>query len=228
MKLVGSFLAAFAVGIWIGSAGVANAHSAATWYPSVWGPGSLTDINFKYNDQFPTGAWRNRIEDAVTKWNDVQPNQISFQSLPNDNSKNYSADCSHYSQEEDVVYYLDFGQSFYGWSPACYLANGNIKQFVMVFNSYWNWNRQTSDPGNTEIDALSTAVHEFGHAGGFYGHFSDTSAGGTCPLGDYSGWQTMCDSVGNLTGGTDNELGKKFRRTLESHDEHTFDNAYGP
>ncbi len=208
--------------------GVANAHPAANWYPTKWGPASLPIINWKFHTGFPTGAFRTRVLDGAGKWNAVQATAFTFTKLSTDNAQGYSvpANCASapYMQEENVVYYRSIGA--FGVTGTCMNSQGNIKYALVSFDSTGqNWYTGTGDPGAAQIDAHSVASHEFGHFTGFSGHFTTPDI---CPIVNpvnLDAWQTMCDGVVVLTPFAD-DLGVKFRRTLEAHDKHTFDGAY--
>lgn len=96
---------------------------------------------------------------------------------------------------------------------------------LVSFDSSLTWSTSTNDPTASEVDAEHVAAHELGHLTGFIGgpidHFSrDADCDRDVPV-DYSEWETMCTSVDQIIG-TDDEYGLKFRRTLETHDTHTF------
>ena len=74
----------------------------------------------------------------------------------------------------------------------------------------WYTGVSTSVPSG-KSDARSVAIHEFGHAAGFKGHFEGTS------LCSGSIRQTMCPTLPS---------GTSYMRTLESHDKHTIVSAY--
>jgi hypothetical protein len=205
-----------------------NAHSAANWYPLKWGAASLPAINYKFHTSVGS-AFRNRVEDADARWDAVQPSAFTFNRLATDNPQPYSGStvpCQNapYAQEENVVYYR--GISAFGETARCANAQGNIKWTLVSFDSTGqSWYTGTGSPGSNQIDAFHTATHEFGHFTGFSPHFTaQDTCNTTLPL-NLATWQTMCDAVQILSPVGD-ELGETFRRTLETHDKHTFDGAY--
>jgi len=235
VRIGAAFLLSVVIGLVL-APGRASSHLSTDWYPNVWGTATRpTIITFKFNDQFPNGEWRDRVSEAIAKWNSIQPNALSFAQLASDNPHSFSQDCAAYAVEEDVLYYRDANAAYFGHTRTCLVSGSSspIKNFIMDFDKSWIWNKYASDPQPGEIDALSAIVHEFGHATGFSGHFNATGANQVCPVingvPDVANWQTMCDSVDNLVSDqTYSELfnGYKFRRTLETHDQHTFDHAY--
>jgi hypothetical protein len=176
------------------------------------------------------------VRDAVDSWNNVQPNTFEINELATDNSQGYVAadPCQDgpYDLEENVIYLRAFSLAFNALTQACpQLGNGNIKYVLMSFNSdsETTWNTGTDDPTSGELDAEHIAAHEFGHFTGFNGinaghFFSHNDCDQDPPIAYASDWQTMCDATIVLVGAP--EEGKKFRRTLEAHDKHTFDSAY--
>jgi hypothetical protein len=78
----------------------------------------------------------------------------------------------------------------------------------MAVNSQVNWYTGTGVPPPNKYDVFSVLVHEFGHATGWGPNH--LQGGGTCPV------HVMCPTLGNGV----------TRRVLQSHDSHTFDNAY--
>lgn len=227
---------AFSLGVLIGGVvamqGAAAAHAASNYYGVPWGTDGLPVITYKFSDNFPTtGGWRARVLDAAERWSNVDPTNFSFSDLANDNPQNYSNQCPDYDYEENVIYYRSLTGA-YGSTSVCPKANGNAKWFTLSLDSTdQNWYSGTGSPGNTEIDLWSVVQHELGHAAGMVttsttsGHFSsDADCDRDAPI-DWGSWQTMCAGTAQILG-YDQEEGKTFRRTLETHDNHTLDNQY--
>lgn len=93
---------------------------------------------------------------------------------------------------------------------------GHTTKFHIGFNPDYSWYTGTGTPASGVYDFRSIATHEFGHATGFYGHFSDSSI--LCiPGSDAEPRHTMC-RVG-YPGGA-------YWRSTEEHEIHTFLGAY--
>lgn len=88
-------------------------------------------------------------------------------------------------------------------------SGGIITRSAMRFDPFETWyvGSSTSVPSGS-LDLRSTATHEYGHALGFSGHFTDVCSPTV---------QTMCQ--GAITGSS-------VKRTLESHDVHTVQPKY--
>lgn len=209
-------------------------HSASTYFLVTYGSGDLPNITYRFTQSVPNTTFRGRVEDGADKWTAVGGVDLNLVrgSLTADNFA--YANCNKGPTGVATVHYKDIGGPFaYGVTIVCLKNNGNIREFRIALNSdVYGWNITTSDPGSSEVDVWSVSAHEFGHGvGGWLDassgqHFSNNTV---CPVnssgGLFASWQTMCDSVDNLTP-PDDEYAKKFRRTLEEHDIHTFENAY--
>lgn len=77
--------------------------------------------------------------------------------------------------------------------------------------SNWYVGSSSSVPSG-QYDLRSVAVHEFGHAGGFSGHWD--GVGEDCTGSDR---ETMCSGLPS---------GTSYKRSIEAHENHTFDSAY--
>ncbi len=228
-RALASLTLGFLLGVVIAAQGTAVGHNAATWYGIPWGSDGLPSITYKFNDNFPTGNWRDRVRDAADRWSNVDPNNFAFNNLSSDNPKNFGNQCADYDFEENVIYYRNLSGA-YGLASVCAKSNGNAKWFTVSFDSSQNWYRGTGNPASNEIDAWSVAQQELGHGTGFLAgsggdHFSsDSDCDRDAPI-DLDSWQTMCAGTVQILG-YDEEKGHTFRRTLETHDKHTLDNQY--
>lgn len=90
----------------------------------------------------------------------------------------------------------------------------NITRTAIRFDDR-KWFNRTGTPLSDEADYWSVVTHELGHATGFGDALNDHFGGNTlCPSGDVNARQTMWESApANATA----------FRTLEDHDERTFD-----
>jgi hypothetical protein len=86
-------------------------------------------------------------------------------------------------------------------------SGSTITRARVFLDTLDGWYLGSGSPGGL-YDGRSALTHELGHVGGFSGHFADACSGTI---------NTMCPTVA---------AGTTHMRTLESHDEHTFDGAY--
>jgi len=212
-------VAAVTFGFAAGAGSPASGHSTDTYLNLLWSAADLPNVGWKFHTNVPTGAVRNRIIESNDPWDATTANiNLVKQS---GNGRAFSNDCNDYGQEENVVYWRNI--SNYGVTAQCYFAESlRMHHFTLSLDSGVKWQTGTNDPNQFEIDLLSIAIHEFGHGGG-WSHFF---LGDTCSTtGPYSDWNTMCATI-DVLDPPGSELGKKFRRTLENHDIHTYENAY--
>jgi hypothetical protein len=191
------------------------------WYHSEWQADHHTglDIKWRFTTPFPDGAKRDRVIDAFQKWNGLGQ-KMKFGRLSDVNE--FTIDCDG-----------DPGSAYHGifWRNIDALARtmqcdharwdgskgSTLHEFHITFDSDRSWHGYLTDPPGNEYDFYSVAVHEVGHATGFYGAYAD---GHFDPGGDLCGTdaeQTLCPYV---------SMGESHWRSLEEHDKHTFDNAY--
>jgi len=109
---------------------------------------------------------------------------------------------------------IDGGGGTLGVTSTCALqsAPNTLRTFKMNLDDSENWYTGTGSPPGNQIDVQSVATHEFGHAAGAQ-HFPNNNQ--VCP--NNSTMETMCPFYTAGTG---------WLASLESHDEHTFSNAY--
>lgn len=208
-----------------GTAAIAHAHSAGSFYYSGWPAGH--NETYWFRDNVPTGNFRSRVIDGAYEWNDT-PNDGNAE--PNfynggeksDSGGDWNQPCqANYS----AIYFRDLdsiSSGAVGYTPFCKVVvsdGGNswtkITKFSLNLDSDRDWYTGTGDAPDwpPDVDAWSIASHEFGHATGWEGHFNDS--GDQCP-GDGTE-ATMCPVY---------EGGSERWRTLSDHDSHTFENQY--
>ena len=126
---------------------------------------------------------------------------------------------------DNVVSKSDLGSAEYGHTLVCPSASTNAERFHLELNSvdfdfYWG---SGSDYPNGEAHARGILTHEFGHAAGgwldpFVGHWDQEGQVNLCQHNSSVEFHTMCSGV--------SKANSWKQATLESHDVHTFENAY--
>jgi hypothetical protein len=172
-------------------------------------------INWHFTPEVQAGAFRDRVRDGTGGWNAVQSSVFRFSNQPEIPNYDGLADCNMRPDRNAIHYQVTPGA--FAATSKC-VNQGQIEHATLTFDSAsTNWYKGTGNPANHEVDVWSTASHEWGHMTGWGGHFG---VGGPQCSGAQATWQTMCNSLGP------GEKGKTFRRSLEGHDQHTFDNQY--
>ena len=210
-------------------AGPAVAHPASDFYDWVPGggldlwPGRPPDVDVHFASGEVSATRETSITVAFNKWEDVSGATFSF-TFGADRA-NYAAwdrsDCS--PEPTNTIHWdssLPNSTGFDAFTTLCQ-TSGVISSFQVVFDSDSgaNWHNDETNPPAGSLDLRSLAAHEAGHAtGGWlqqsnFGHFNENST--ECP--NNNNRHTMCPTI---------VLGTDWARTLGTHDEHTFANAY--
>lgn len=188
-----------------------TAHPSGDFYVGRWF-GSAVD--YWFSSAVPSGAFRDRVENGEGKWGALPP------SLHFVRARTWSGTIPCFNccanPGDNVVRYpsIDGVGGVYAETRICHPGN-IMEEFQLRFDSGQNWYTGTGSPPSDEADVIGIAAHEFGHAGGWGPHFSETST--QCPSTN-STRHTMCPGS--------EYYGEKWLRSLEPHDEHTFDDAY--
>lgn len=191
-----------------------GAHSSTTYYPAFWQ--SSLDVHWKFEEAVPATLIRERIKDGADKWTNLSPvmnfvkdsgdyANFAFSSCPNDYQKNGV----HWEN-------IDGAMGTIASVRRCLVSN-EIFTFQMRYDSSESWYNLLDTPTDSDkYDSLAAATHEFGHATGFSGPYSN---GHFDPTADICTGvqQTMCPGTSK---------GNWNKRTLEEHDTHTFTNQY--
>lgn len=193
-----------------------GAHNQSDYYPNKW----IQDLNvdWRFTTGFSDGSFRSRAQTGANRWNNLgEP--MRFDQLSE--TPNYNPDSCPFpiQYQRDGIHWvaIDGPGGYLATTPTCLFAEGELATFNIKFDSSEDWYTGTGTPGSNQVDALSVAVHEFGHATGFYGPFAIGHFDPTAGVCTGNPVHTMCP--GYVTGST-------FLRTLEEHDKHTFGNAY--
>jgi len=186
------------------------AHLPSQFYDGRW---EKTTVNYHFSLGFPSDpALRDRVHDGAKQWNALAPD-LRFDRQPDDVAADAFFDCP---SDANTIRFpsLDGRGETLGEIWLCPPPGGNkINRFKLRLDSDEDWYKGTGDPPSTELDAWSVTAHEFGHATGWIGHFGENSD--QCPGGSQS--HTMCRFY---------DYGLRWMRSLETHDRHTFVDAY--
>lgn len=204
----------------------ALAHTTTTYYPAYWQVDLRPDLRF--TTSWPTGAHRDRVNDAVAQWNGRgQPmafdrgtdrSNVNINVCPTANE--IPMTWTDIPDSEGALAYF-MGCSY--TSNPSRLASGNV-----VFDSSRKWYTGTGDAGDGflnlfsslggEYDLWSVLTHELGHATGFAGPFEEGHFDSNESICDDNDAQhTMCPGL---------KAGTERKRSTEPHEEHTFDARY--
>jgi Matrixin len=187
----------------------ASGHAASQFYDFLWV--SDLSVRWKFVSDFPSGNFRERVKDGAQKWNDLDE-PMSFKKIDDLWDPYPPADCSPNEQyQKDGVHWGDITDGALAKTFRC-RTSSELWTFNIKFDSDRPWYTGTGDPPGDKFDMWGVAVHEFGHATGWKGHFEDSSQ--YCTDVPY---HTMCPSLPS---------GAQWMRSLESHDTHTFGGAY--
>lgn len=196
----------------VGASAAATAHPATDFYNEKW-PSNNDNVEWRFDQEFPTGNKRDRVKDGAQEWNNVgQP--MKFEKLAGDFAS-FPANSCPTEEQKDAVHWggIDGSGGTLAQTFIC-TSGGNLFNFQIRLDQAENWHGGTTSPGPNEIDVWSVAAHEFGHGTGWRGHFSSTSSLCNANATDH---HTMCPAY---------VLGTQYDRSLNTHDKHTFDNAY--
>ena len=207
---------AFVVGLAIGTDPPADAHSGSAFFPGTW----EADPYYKFGQleaPLDTTSAKSSLHASDDPWNSVSDSWLDFQQSAGENPHVQWQGSACATAPSNGVWILtdDLPNTAIARENTCYDEDPTIIikstiRFDHVGPS-WYTGASSSVPSGDK-DLRSVAVHEFGHAAGFNGHFTGPSV---CKG---STRQTMCP--GPLQSGT------SYRRTLGNHDAHTIAAAY--
>lgn len=198
----------------------ARAHTASTYYTKTWPCCSDPTYSFgKLDSPLNTTNAKNSIHSGDNEWDFNTDAWLEF-------NWNYVEDTSVYwkggacsTAPSNGVWIITYNLSSLGNTKWCVTSTDIVKAVIRLddVGTDWYTNSSTQVPSG-KVDLRSVIVHEFGHAGGFgigggsnNNHFSGSS------ICSGESRQTMCSGIPS---------GTSYKRSLESHDEHTFASAY--
>lgn len=197
----------------------ASAHPFGDWYDELWS-GASPNVHWKFTQEVNGAAKRDSIGIGANNWDNAGTAHFVFTNDTPDHA-DIGFDSRTCAQGFDnTVHWEPISGGALAKARLCTSGN-NVVDFMIGFDSGENWNTGSDAPGPNEQDLRAVATHEFGHATGGWvtpgtkGHWDEGGEGQLCH--DDSGKHTMCSTI------TTEEM---WQRTLETHDQHTFANAY--
>lgn len=209
-----------------------DAHAASTHYTLTYPLNAV--VHWEIDNNVPSGTgFRDQVKFGIGRWDDgaggQAPNFIYDGETTGTNDWNpCTGETSRIYVYEDLGWFLGAGhEQVLGATQRCTAGPPTGTQyyskFQITFETTAEWGTGTGwytgdgTPGNRQWDLRSIAAHEAGHAAGFGGHFE---SGELCPNPAQAGvTETMC-------GGDPDLVGTTMLRSLETHDLHTYANAY--
>lgn len=230
-------LAMVATGAWATPAAAVNAQDV--FYRTKWLSGGadktfyLDDGSVGHSGETTPGfphleTWRFRMDNAANRWNDsdADPDKPVFRRATGSGAYRllgrYWQACS--ISTVGGMFYANLnwlnppnGETI-GYTNRCVTPTSPpfITRFTITFDSTGtDWYSGSGSPPSTQMDLYSVAVHEFGHATGWTGHWNQQGWPQFCQ--DADTYQTMCSG---------NAPGRIRWRTLGEHDIDTWHAAY--
>jgi hypothetical protein len=206
-----------------------EAHTASTFYDYTWVRN--TTEHWVIDNDVPTGDFRDSIKFGVGQWDNGAggggPNYVFDEEV---NSTNDFNPCTGTERsivfiKEDLASALGLpSESVLGYANFCLegpRSARSIGKFDITLEKTATgadsvgWYTGSGTPPSNRHDLRSVATHETGHTTGWVGHFTGDSL---CDPKDMPAYQTMCQYVP--------PLGTTGWRQLETHDLHTYGDAY--
>jgi hypothetical protein len=201
----------------------ALAHGLNNYWAAFWPTsGSQNEIAYDMTIGVPGGlgsSEHDHIAEGGKAWNQ-ETDEILFK-RSGDEVSNFPA--SNCDSHQSAIHYDEIYGTAVGTTIICGTGS-TITGFQLTLDSLVPWWWSDATVPNNYFDAQAVATHEFGHAAGGWTngtperHFDENNNAALCgesvPNSDY---HTMC---------AENRKGTNHWRSLESHDRHTFTDAY--
>ncbi len=211
IQVVGAFL----LGVALTTGGIAVAHTTSDFYTFKWPSDHTWKIGNTYGAVANQGGWTS-ITATDDPWNAVSGAWFDFSYGGRDNSVNFTGNvCTMPSPNAWVITYDVSPLGLIGNTAVC-ATSTTITDMTIQLDDDANWYVLSGTPSGSQYDLRSVAIHEFGHANGFFGpnsgHFlASDSACTSSPI------HTMCSGI---------SPGTTYKRTLEFHEKSLFAAGY--
>jgi hypothetical protein len=176
-------------------------------------------VGWKFAPTFPTGSFRDRINDSATRWNNVTG--VSFTYNANGEGaagQSYNTPCDN---DYNAVVWSNL--VFYGGTRHCISpSSGALVMFVLAIESRGDWKTFAGDNDPAYLESVAT--HELGHGWGFG---TGAYPGGPNGPDHFESSLTICNNDSTYHTMCDGLIPPPFKMmTLETHDIDTFQNRY--
>lgn len=207
----------FVVGWLLTSTAIVSAHSASTYYVKKWSSDPIYSLG-KLDSPLNTSTAKSSIHSGDDEWDFTSGAWLDFNwNFGEDSTVVWLGGACTTVPQSGWLWILTDNISSLGVTSWCTTSTTITKSTIRLddVGTTWYTGSSSSVPSG-QYDLRSVITHEFGHAGGFGvssgpDHFTGSSiCSGTTR-------QTMCSGL---------PTGTSYKRTLESHDEHTFASAY--
>lgn len=200
-----------------------SGQSSCDYYPKTWKADK--SVEWKFVDDFPSTShdrypnFRERVREAGDTWN-AQKQPMTFVKIEGDYAQFDPTTCPSYQKDGIHWNTIDGKGNTFARAHRC-KSNSDASELFSVniefdYQEDWYDNLATPIPSD-RADGKSVALHEFGHFTGFYGPFVSGHFDPNATICTTDPRQTMCPFI---------NYGESYQRGLETHDIHTFDNAY--
>lgn len=197
---------------------LAGAHTAADWYPLEWGAVYNQAVQLVWGSTafLPGGSAetaRNRIKDGAFEWNGLESPFAYVAPGTFNPTASLDDPCANAPNYNFISWASYVGGTSVARTATCPGPNGtSIIGYVMQFSSDHAFYTGTGSTPSDKFDTWRISAHEHGHGAGFEGHWPGSLCSGSTA-------ETLCAS-------TSPGLDSQRFRTLQQHDEHTFEGAY--
>ena len=200
-----------AFGAALGFGSVSQAHTASTYVPKEW----AADPYYYFGDiDSPLDGLtaKTSIHAGDDPWDNNSGTWLDFINSGYQDSSVVWTGSPCTTGSGTALWIVTASISELGIESTCTNATNITRSVIRFDDTRSNWYVGSGTPSSGDYDLRSVAVHEFGHAAGFAGHWD--GVGEDCTGTDR---ETMCSGLPSAT---------TYKRTIESHENHTFDSAY--